>query len=91
MLKLIGITGLILVVGICNDMATFTQFIIYVLIGSTMMALAMLLSKHTYYLEFITPNKKIKTVRVNNLAAKLIVIHKYAKRGYKFYAEWERA
>ena len=87
---IIATAGIILVVGICNNAATMTEIIIYSAIGIALVAISVLFARNTCYLEFIAPNGRMKTIRVNNLAAKLRKIHKYEKNGYKFYSEWER-
>ena len=91
MLKFIGIAGVLLFVGVCNDTASLAQIATYATLGFALMIISMLLSKHIYHLEFIAPNGRMKTVRVKNLLGKLIAIHKYTKLGYTFQAEWERA
>lgn len=85
-----GTIGFLIILGVCNDVATFTQIITYAFIGFVFIALSMLLSKHQqYHLEFVAPNGKHKRVRTYNLLGKLIATHKYNKLGYKVKAEWE--
>lgn len=88
--KLTGVIGFIIIVGICNDTATFTQIATYSLIGFALVTLATLFAKHQhYYVDFVAPNGQHKKVRAYNLISKLMVIHKYNKLGYKVCNEWE--
>jgi hypothetical protein len=91
---IIGITitaGIILVAGICNNVATLPEIITCTIIGYVLMALPVLFARHTYYLKFKTFDGRIKKVRVNNFASKLIAIRKYNKLGYTLQEEWEMA
>ena len=85
-----GILGFLIIFGVCNDVATFTQIITFTLIGFALVLLSVLLSKHQqYYLDFVAPNGKHKRVRAYNLLGKIKATHKYNKLGYKVRAEWE--
>ncbi len=85
------IAGLLLILGICNDMASMTEIVTYSAIGIALITISVLFTKHTCYLDFITPNGRIKTIHVNSLAAKLLTIRKYQRNGYKLHSEWEIA
>ena len=77
------ITGLLMVIGICNDTATFVQIILYAGIGFALMMISVLFTKYQKYrLTFATPNGKCKTIYTNTLAGKFIIIYKYHRLGY---------
>ena len=83
-------TGLILIAGVCNDTATFTQIVLYAMLGFIMMLSSILLSRfHRYRLDFVAQNGKYKTIYAYNLAGKFLATRKYTKLGYKLEAEWE--
>ena len=90
MWTIIGMLGFLIIVGVCNDIATFTEIITFTLVGFALILLSMLLSRHQqYYLDFVAPNGKHKWVRAYNLLGKIKATHKYNKLGYKVIDEWE--
>ena len=87
---IIGTFGFILVLGICNDIATFSQIITCSLIGLAIMLISALFARHRqYHIDFVAPNGTHKKVRAYNLISKFIAIHKYHKLGYNVYSETE--
>ena len=85
------IIGLLMLVGICNDTATFTQIIGFSFVGFVIMLLAVLFTRHTHYrLDFTTPSGKTKTVIAYNLASRLLAKYVLCKYGnYTLQTEWE--
>jgi uncharacterized membrane protein YtjA (UPF0391 family) len=84
------ITGLVLVTGICNDRATFTQVVFYAMLGVSLMLISLFFSRfYRYKLEFIAPNGNHKIIYAYNLAGKILATRKYTKLGYQLETEWE--
>ena len=84
------VIGFIMVVGVCNDVATLSQALTFALLGFALMIIAVLLCRYQdYYLVFVKPNGRHIKVRTHTLLGKLIVTHKYNKLGYKLHTEWE--
>jgi hypothetical protein len=85
-----GTLGLLIIIGICNDIATFAEIITFASIGFALVLLSVLLSRDQYYIiDFVAPNGKHKKVRAHNLLGKIQATYKYNKLGYKVKSEWE--
>lgn len=93
--RLIGIAGFILIVGACNDTATYPEIALAVVGGISLMGMSYLLShmmpRKCFRMHFISKENKDRIILAHNRLARAKAIHDLESQGYILYSEAKEA